>query len=52
VLTFALALLLLKIPQTEIVFGWINRIDRLWHSDNVLAWRDRRGADVSAGLAL
>jgi CNT family concentrative nucleoside transporter len=25
VLTFALALLMLKIPQTEIVFGWINR---------------------------
>ena len=24
-LTFALALLMLKIPQTEIVFGWINR---------------------------
>jgi concentrative nucleoside transporter, CNT family len=25
VLTFALALLMLKIPQTEIVFGWVNR---------------------------
>ena len=24
-LTFALALLMLKIPQTEIAFGWINR---------------------------
>jgi CNT family concentrative nucleoside transporter len=25
VLTFALAVLMLKIPQTEIVFGWVNR---------------------------
>src|SRR5262249_60562941 len=24
-LTFALAVLMLKIPQTEIVFGWVNR---------------------------
>src|SRR4029077_14322022 len=26
ILTFALALLMLKIPQAEIVFGWINRV--------------------------
>jgi concentrative nucleoside transporter, CNT family len=25
VVTFALALLMLKVPQTEIVFGWVNR---------------------------
>jgi CNT family concentrative nucleoside transporter len=25
VMTFALALLMLKVPQTEIVFGWVNR---------------------------